>query len=210
MIAIIFAVCNAIAEWTGVADSGFGVMMGGVFIVGAAFKNFGLLVANIALGIGNAIAALGSNIMTAFHNAISSVQAWWYDLLSDALYVIEGICEALNKLPFVEFDYSGISSAAEDYAAKAADAVGNKEDYKDIGDAFDKGFNTFDTFQDGWINNAFDAGAAWGDGIADTVGNFSLSDLFGGTDVPNPDDYVSGLLYLSLLRFYCFEETPCP
>mgnify|MGYP006992792112 CR=1 FL=1 len=132
--------------------------------------------------------------MTAFHNAISSVQAWWYDLLSDALYVIEGICEALNKLPFVEFDYSGISSAAEDYAAKAADAAGNKEDYKDIGDAFDKGFNTFDTFQDGWINDAFDAGAAWGDGIADTVSNFNLSDLFGTNDnIPNPDDYTSGV-----------------
>lgn len=40
--------------------------------------------------------------------------------------------------------------------------------------------------------DAFDAGAALGDGIADTVGNFSLSDLFGGTDVPNPDDYTSG------------------
>lgn len=193
LVAIIITLCNWIAETTGVAESGFGVICGGVNVVIQFFKNLGLTVANIALGIGNAIAALGSNIMTAFHNAISSVQAWWYDLLSDALYVIEGICEALNKLPFVEFDYSGISSAAEDYAAKAADAAGNKEDYKDIGDAFDKGFNTFDTFQDGWINDAFDAGAAWGDGIADTVGNFSLSDLFGTTDIPNPDDYTSGV-----------------
>lgn len=192
LIAIIFAACNAIAEWTGITESGFGIICGSVNVAIQFFKNLGLTVANIALGIGSAIAALGSNIMTAFHNAISSVQAWWYDLLSDALYVIEGICEALNKLPFVEFDYSGISSAAEDYAAKAAEAAGNKEDYEDIGDAFDKGFNTFDTFQDGWVKDAFDAGAAWGDGIADTVSNFNLSDLFGGTEIPNPDDYTSG------------------
>lgn len=192
LIAIIFAVCSAIAKLTGVANSGFGVITGGINVVIQFFKNLGLTVANIALGIGNAIAALGSNIMTAFHNAICSVQAWWYDLLSTCLSVIESICAALNKLPFVEFDYSGISNAADDYAAKAAEAAGNKEDYTSISDAFNDGFSTFDTFQDGWAADAFDAGASWGDGVADAVSNFSLSDVFGGTDIPNVDDYTSG------------------
>lgn len=192
LIAIIFAVCSAIAKLTGVANSGFGVITGGINVVIQFFKNLGLTVANIALGIGNAIAALGSNIMTAFHNAICSVQAWWYDLLSTCLSVIESICVALNKLPFVEFDYSGISNAADDYAAKAAEAAGNKEDYTSISDAFNDGFSTFDTFQDGWAADAFDAGASWGDGVADAVSNFSLSDVFGGTDIPNVDDYTSG------------------
>lgn len=192
LIAIIFAVCNAIAKMTGVANSGFGVIMGCIFTVGALFKNLGLTVANIALGIGNAIAALASNMMTAFHNAICSVQSWFYNLLSTALSVIEGICSALNKLPFVEFDYSGISSAADDYAAKASEAAGNKEDYQSISDAFNEGFTTFDAFQDGWASDAFNAGAAWGDGVADKVSNFSLSDVFGKTDIPNVSDYTSG------------------
>lgn len=192
LIAIIFAVCNAIAKMTGVANSGFGVITGGVNVVIQFFKNLGLTVANIALGIGNAIAALASNMMTAFHNAICSVQSWFYNLLSTALSVIEGICSALNKLPFVEFDYSGISSAADDYAAKASEAAGNKEDYQSISDAFNEGFTTFDAFQDGWASDAFNAGAAWGDGIADKVSNFSLSDLFGKTEVPDPASYADG------------------
>lgn len=192
LIAIIFAVCNAIAKMTGIANSGFGVITGGVNVVIQFFKNLGLTVANIALGIGNAIAALASNMMTAFHNAIYSVQSWFYNLLSTALSVIEGICSALNKLPFVEFDYSGISSAADDYAAKASEAAGNKEDYQSISDAFNEGFTTFDAFQDGWASDAFNAGAAWGDGIADKVSNFSLSDVFGQTDIPNVGDYTSG------------------
>ena len=192
LIAIIFAVCNAIAKMTGVANSGFGVITGGVNVVIQFFKNLGLTVANIALGIGNAIAALTSNMMTAFHNAICNVQSWFYNLLSTALSVIEGICAALNKLPFVEFDYSGISSAADDYAAKASEAAGNKEDYQSISDAFNEGFTTFDAFQDGWASDAFNAGAAWGDGIADKVSNFSLSDVFGQTDIPNVGDYTSG------------------
>ena len=197
LIAIIFAVCSAIAKLTGVADSGFGVIAGGVNVVIQFFKNFGLTVANIALGIGNAIAALGSNMMTAFHNTICSVQAWWYDLLSTCLSVIENICVALNKLPFVEFDYSGISSAADEYAAKAIEVAGNKDDYQNIGEAFSNGFNTFDTFQNGWVSDAFEAGASWGDGVSEAVSNFSFSDLLGGRDkldekVPRQDDFLSG------------------
>lgn len=192
LIAIIFAVCNAIAKMTGVANSGFGVITGGVNVVIQFFKNLGLTVANIALGIGNAIAALASNMMTAFHNAICNVQSWFYNLLSTACSVIENIAAALNKLPFVSFDYSGISSAADDYAAKASEAAGNKEDYTSISDAFNEGFTTFDAFQDGRASDAFNAGAAWGDGVADKVSNFSLSDVFGQTDIPNVGDYTSG------------------
>lgn len=192
LIAIIFAVCNAIAKMTGIANSGFGVITGGVNVVIQFFKNLGLTVANIALGIGNAIAALASNMMTAFHNAICNVQSWFYNLLSTACSVIENIAAALNKLPFVSFDYSGISSAADDYAAKASEAAGNKEDYQSISDAFNEGFTTFDAFQDGWASDAFNAGAAWGEGIADKVSNFSLSDVFGQTDIPNVGNYTSG------------------
>lgn len=192
LIAVIMAVCSAIAKMTGIANSGFGVITGGVNVVIQFFKNLGLTVANIALGIGNAIAALASNMMTAFHNAICNVQSWFYNLLSTACSVIENIAAALNKLPFVSFDYSGISSAADDYAAKASEAAGNKEDYQSISDAFNEGFTTFDAFQDGWASDAFNAGAAWGDGVADKVSNFSLSDVFGQTDIPNVGDYTSG------------------
>lgn len=192
LIAIIFAVCNAIAELTGIANSGFGVITGGINVVIQFFKNLGLAVANIALGIGNAIAALGSNMMTAFHNAIASVQSWFYGLLSTALTVVEGICAALNKLPFVEFDYSGITAAADNYAAKSAEAAASKESYQSIGDAFNEGMSTFDAFSDGWASDAFHAGASWGDGIADKVSNFSLSDIFGSVDLPDAEGYTSG------------------
>ncbi|MCM1231161.1 MAG: hypothetical protein NC489_13625 [Ruminococcus flavefaciens] len=185
LIAVVIAVANYIANLGGTATTAFGVICGGVNVVIQFFKNLGLMVANIALGIGNAIAAVASNIMTAFHNAICSVQAWWYDLLSTVLNVVAGICEALNKLPFVEFDYSGITSAADEYAAKSAEAAGNKDDYKSISDAFNKGFNTFDAFGDGWVSDAYAAGAAWGDGISNKV-----SDMFTPDDTT---DYLSGM-----------------
>lgn len=189
VIAAIYAVASAIAKMTGIANSGLGVIIGGINVVIQFFVNLGMVVANIALGIGNAIGALCSNMMTAFHNAICNVQSWFYNLLSTALSVIAGIAEALNKLPFVEFDYSGIANAASDYAAKASEAAGNKQEYQDVGAAFNKGMSTFDAFKGGWAKDAFKTGAAWGDGVADkisgavnglTSGGFDTSNMFGG------------------------------
>lgn len=186
LVAAIYAACSAIAKFTGIANSGFGVIAGGINVVIQFFVNLSLTVANIALGIWNALGACAQNIGIAFSNVISGVQAWFYNLLSTALTVVAGICEALNKLPFVEFDYSGITNAASDYAAKAAEASGNIQDFVSVGDAFNEGMSTFDTWQDGWVGDAFNAGANWGDGVAsgisDAVGGLFDMDLGAATD----------------------------
>lgn len=170
LVAGIMALCNWIAKTTGVAQTGFGALTSGINVVIQAVVNAGLVVANIALGIWNALGAVCSNIGTAFHNVIANVQSWFYGLLATALRVVEGICAALNKLPFVEFDYSGITSKADEYAAKSAEAANSKEEYTSVADAFSEGFGTFDAYSEGWASDAFQAGAAWGDGVADTVG----------------------------------------
>ena len=177
LVVAIVALCNWIAKTTGVAQTGFGVITGGINVAIQAVKNAALVVANVALGIWSALGAVCSNIGTAFHNVIANVQGWFYGLLATALTVVEGICAALNKLPFVEFDYSGISAKADEYAAKSAEAYGSTEDYTSVADAFSEGFNTFDTFTDGWASDAFQAGAAWGDGIADKVDGMFDFDL---------------------------------
>ena len=187
VIAAIIGVCQWIAKATGVANSWFGVMTGGINVVIQFFKNLGLWVANIALGIWEAIGACCSNIGTAFHNTIANVQGWFYGLLSTALRVVEGICAALNKLPFVEFDYSGITAKADEYAAKSAEAYGSKQEYKSVADAFNSGFSTFDAFGDGWASDAFKAGASWGDGVADKVSGF-----FSGGDGSSLDAFNLG------------------
>lgn len=175
LVAGLFALCAWLTKTKGTANSTFGTMAGGINVVIQFFKNLGLTVANIALGIWEALGALCTNMGVAFHNAISGVQGWFYGLLSTALTVVESICKALNKLPFVEFDYSGITAKADEYAAKAAEAAGNKEDYVSVSDAFSKGFGTFETFSNGWVQEAFDAGAAWGDKVSNDV-----SEFFGG------------------------------
>lgn len=190
LIAVVIAVANHIAKTGTVATTTFGVITGGVNVVIQFFKNLGLQVANIALGIGNAIATVASNIVTWFYNAICNVKSFWYDLLSTVMTVIEGICRLLNKLPFIEFDYSGITNAADEYAAKSAKAERSKEDYRSVADAFNDGVTTFDTFQSGWASDAYKAGAKWGDNVSNKVSK-AVKGIK--TNIPNPGDYPNAV-----------------
>lgn len=205
LIAVIYLVLQWIGKTTKVANSGLGMIAGRVNVVIQFFKNLGLVVANIGLGIWNVLKACASNIGTAFKNTILNIKSWFYGMLSTALTVVEGICKALNKLPFVDIDYSGITSKAKDYANKAKEAEDSKEEYKSLMDEFNKGMNTFDTFQDGWASDAFKQGSAWGDGIAEkidnAIGSFDPSKLLGDTlgSLGQGQDYGNGFDMSSMI-----------
>lgn len=169
LLVAIFAFMQWMAKATGLATSGLGMIAGGVNVVIQFFKNLGLEVANIGLGIWEVMKAVADNVRIAFSNAIKNVQSFFYNLLSTALSVVEGISKALNKLPFVKFDYSGITNKAKEYAKKAKDVKDSKEDYHSLTEAFNKGINTFDTFGEGWVSDAFSKGAAWGDNISNKI-----------------------------------------
>lgn len=187
LIAAIYSVCQSIAKFTGIANSGFGVICGGVMVVIAFFKNLGLAVANIALGIWEAMCACGENIWAVFHNVFCDLQWLWYGFLKVVMDVVKGVCDVLNFIPFVNIDTSGLESASRDYANKQAEAQNNKTAYKDVGEAFNKGASTFDAFSDGWVEDAFQSGAAWGDGVVDGIN--SMLDGFS-TDI-NTGNYES-------------------
>ena len=199
LIGLLYAAAQQFATMTGVASSGFGVITGGINVVIQFFVNLGLTVANIALGIWNAMCACAENIGIAFHNTIAGVQSWFYNLLSTALTVVAGICEALNQLPFVEFDYSGITGQAQAYANKAAEAEAGKKSYVNVGDAFSAGLDTFDTFSSGWASDAFNAGSSWGDGVMDKVsgifdaGSMDFMGAFSGAGGASSFDYSGAL-----------------
>lgn len=190
LIVLIGILANKFTGTGHIAQSVFGMITGGINVVIQYFKNLGLTVADIFIGIWNAGGACATNVEIAFHNAISHVQALWYNMLSTALTVVSGICSALNKLPFVDFDYSGITGAADNYASKAAAAAGNTKDYASVPAAFSKGVKTYDTYQKGWVNDAYTAGAAWGDGVTSKIKNTLSSKA---TNIPNANNYPNAL-----------------
>ena len=190
LIIVLVALCNHFSGAGHIAQSTFGAICGGINVVIQYFKNWGLSVADVFIGIWNAAGACATNVETAFHNSISHVQTRWYNMLSTALTVVSGICSALNKLPFIEFDYSGITSAADNYASKAAAAAGNTKDYTSVTDAFNKGIKTYDVYQSGWAKDAYTAGAAWGDGVTSKIKNTISSKA---TNIPSANHYPNAL-----------------
>ena len=158
-----------------------GGMCGGIMVVIAFFKNLGLSVWGILKGIGALLSALANNAVLTFKNVGLNIKAFFAGILSDILGFIESIAAALNKLPFVSFDYSGVSGAAEKWANIESEAKGdiekNKAAMQDLGEAFTKAYESVGAFQEGWASDAYNKGYEWGAGgvnsITDSIGNFT-------------------------------------
>lgn len=190
LIAVIFALCNWIAEATGVTESGFGIICGIVSAAAAFVLNQFIGLVNIAITLGvnlyNHFANFAAAFGILFDDPVAAIKAVLLSLFNFVVGVVTSAAQLLDAVfgsnladtvsAFQAKVQAEIDTTIENAGGDAAETL-NPSDY------------TLDRIN---YDDAFDAGAAWGDGIADTVGNFNLSDLFGGTDVPNPDDYVSG------------------
>ena len=192
LVVVIVLVCAHIAKMGGTAQTAFGVFCGAVNVGLQYFKNFGLAIADVVLAIWNSITAIAGNIPIAFHNALAEAKSYFYGFEYVVVSIIAAIGDALNKLPFVSFDTSGLWSAANGYAAKAMQAANSKQEYNSISDAWNEGKNTFEVFQDGWVQEAYNKGANWGDGISDKISDkiSGLKDFFNPSDgLPDKDDH---------------------
>lgn len=168
------AFCAWLAHTSDAAQTTFGAVVGCLNVVWRFLVNLAQTAVNAGLAIWNAFWACAGNVGIAFENTFASIKGWFYGSVSNVLGGIAKIAEALNKLPFVEFDYSGLTARADAYANKAAQAASQQKEYVDVGAAFSQGWHTFEVFQEGWVSEAFAQGANWGD-------NFKLFSM------PEPD-----------------------
>lgn len=167
LVTAITAACAALSAYTTYVNKAYGLslsfggMLGGVLMtVLAALGNAVIAVGKVFLGVWESMKAIGENIVTFFYNMGVTIAGKIAEVLSGALNFVAQVCEALNKLPFIEFDYSGITDKANKYAATAAVAADAKLDYTDVGSAWDKGWNSIDFID---LDDAFEAGYYLGD-----------------------------------------------
>lgn len=230
---------DEIFGWGNVALSAIKNVAAGIGNLLEAAKAVGtnalLLADNILTAIFNAFSALGSNLIAVLNNAWISIQNGFFGLAKTILNGIVNIANRINSLLGifgVEIDVSGINSAIQSIADKQAELNEQIRDYEDIGAAFAQGIskneyldvgdalNTFDFFEEGWVDEAYTAGAEFGsslqegfrdflgnakDSIGDFIGGLTedigLNDLFGGGAVTEslnvlPEEYsnVVGLM----------------
>ena len=168
--ALAFGYGNSVAQSAEMSNSALGTVVGAVYVVGAAFTNFGLEVANIWIGIMAAADACANNMQVAFHQAINWIKGKFYELLATVWEVIGGMLNAINKLPGVNIGTDGVEARIDKYSTKADNLQNGLAGLKlDIGSAFTAGTHYHDTFAEGWATDAFKQGAALGDGWSQSI-----------------------------------------
>lgn len=173
----------------------------GTFNIAIQFiKNVGLGIANVFMAIKNAVVAMGQNIGTVFYNLGAELQEFWYGLLGTIVDVILGICDTINKIPFVSIDTSGLQNAAGDYAARQYEAQAGKKEYKDIGEEFTNGMLTFETddvFSSDFVLDSYNSGYKFGEGLSNkvkgTLDDFTNFDFTKDQNVDKAKDFTSKL-----------------
>ena len=156
-----------------------GAICGGIMVIISFFKNLGLAVWGIIKGCWAVLQGLWTNTGLAFQNVGLGIKSFFAGILSDVLGFVSQIAAALNKLPFIDFDYSGISNAATYWADQQAqantDIEANKAAMVDLGKAYDDAYNSVGAFKEGWASDAFDSGFEWGSNIINSIGEKALN-----------------------------------
>ncbi len=179
LIAIFYAAVGAINKFAGTSVSATGLIAG-------AFAMLAASVANIfVVPTWNAIASLVNFIGNVFNDPIAAIKVLFYDMCLTVIGYIANLAHAiedlLNKIPGVTVDitsgldsfYSGLEQAQQAVKDESGwvEYMG-RMDYVDYSE---------------WGNAGYDFGA----GVEDSIKNFSFSDLFGMTDIPDPSEYTT-------------------
>ena len=185
LIAILVLLCNWIAQVTGAANSGIGIICGALSValafVGNLFVGLINMIIDIFSLLWNVIAMFANFFGNVFNDPVGAIARLFFDLVDCILGLLKTLAGAIDAI----FGFN-LSDAVQGWR----DDLGGWVD-----DTFGKGTEIMQTLDSKHIDR-FEYGDAWkkgtefGDGIADKISNFNLSDIFGKTDIPNPDDYT--------------------
>jgi hypothetical protein len=180
--------CNWIAETTGAAESGIGIIMGVLFAAVAAIYNLFLGLVDLVLGVVNywynIFGAFINFFGNLFNDPIGSIINLFGDLADNVLGVLETLAKAMDKVfgsnmaDTVAGWRKGLSANVE----IATKEYGNGT-YEEIMSELNLSSESLGLER--WAySDAFDTGAAWGDGIASKFSFDSMGDIF------NPEDLL--------------------
>lgn len=160
--------------------------------LGAAIHNAWIWFQNVAVAIENLFAALVHNLGAFFNNLWKDAQITFWFFVEVLLSGIRKIADLVNNVIGVfgiQIDTSGLEGQLNWIAGQKSTLEGEKIEYEDLAAAWEKGMNTYEyedvgaaskrygeSFQDGWVQNAYAEGSAAGAGIKNQIGDlFSFS-----------------------------------
>ena len=189
LVAAIVLLCNWIAKVTGAANSGIGIIVGALSVAVAFIGNLFVTLINFVIDIfvvlWNFIAAFANFFGNVFNDPIGSIARLFFDLVDTILSLLQTLASAIDTI-FGSNLAGAVQGWRDSLGGWVDDTFGEGEE---IMATIDASAYHLDRFNYG---DAWDSGVSTGDSIAEGISNFSLSDIFGQTDIPNVSDYTSG------------------
>lgn len=191
VIVAIYAAVAAINKITGSTYSATGIICG---VLGVAFAFIGngfITIWNIAVEIitdlYNAFASFANFFGNLFNDPVAAIVKLVIDMGDTILGVVEGALEALSWITFGLADYTDdIKRIRSNMNNWFEENYGDR--YTEYVEKVNPDFLKIDEIS---YSTAWDAGYSFGESIEDMISDFSLSDIFGKEEIPNPEDYIS-------------------
>lgn len=189
LIIAIVEICQWIAEATGVANSWFGVMMGGLAAVGAFIYNTVVGILNFIIGIGvelwNLIATFANFFANVFNNPVGAIINLFAGLFDYVLGIVQSAAELIDTILG-----SDLSGAVAGFRSTVADAVTDiVGDQVEVMQKISQEDVMIERIEYG---SAFSAGAEWGDNISNNVSGMLDGFLNPDTGSIFTDDALTG------------------
>ncbi len=189
LIAALVALCNWIAQVTGAANSGIGIIVGALSVAAAFIGNLFVALINMVIDIfvvlWNFIAAFVNFFGNVFTDPVGAIARLFFDLVDTILSLLQTLAGAIDAI-FGSNLAGAVQGWRDNLGGWVDETFGQGEEIMAKVSGEDWHVDRFE------YGEAWDAGVAVGDGIAEAIDNFSLSDIFGSTDIPDPQDYTSG------------------
>ena len=187
LIAVFYAAVAAVNKFAGTSVSATGIICG-VFSTAAAFVGniviaaINTVIDNVAI-LWNFIAAFANFFGNVFNDPVGAVARLFFDLVDTVLSLLQTLASAIDTL-FGSNLAGAVQGWRDSLGGWVDDTFGQGEEIMETLNLEDMHLGRFE------YGDAWNAGYEFGQGIEDTISNFSMNDLFG-VEQMNMDDYIS-------------------
>ena len=189
LIVALVALCNWIAEVTGEANSGIGIIVGALAVAAAFIGNLFVTLINMVIDVfavlWNFIAAFANFFGNVFTDPVGATARLFFDLVDCILSLLQTLASAIDTI-FGSNLSGAVQGWRDDLGGWVDETFGQGEEIMATVNGQDMHVDRFN------YGDAWNAGTAFGDDIADKISNFSLSDILGHVDIPDASEYTSG------------------
>ena len=188
LISVIMMLCNWIAQATGAANSGIGIVVGSLSVAVAVVLNLFVALINMVIDVfvvlWNFIAAFANFFANVFVDPVGAIARLFFDLVDSILGLLQSLAGAIDAI-FGSNLSGAVQGWRDDLGGWVDETFGQGQEIMATVSSEDWHVDRFE------YGEAWDAGVELGDGLSSAIEDFSISDVFGSVDIPNPQDYTT-------------------